>query len=117
MYWILLAVTPEPEPSTPSDPVQDSIIGVFLQYGIIGALLLVVGWYARSLIQREQARADRLEAEVNRLNTLVQEKTIPALVTATQAIQQSQSLLQAIQNQREIDEQISRRRRSRDDEV
>lgn len=101
-----------------TDPTT-GIVGVLLQYGAVGAVALTLGLFARTLIKREQERADRLEVdakearqqyntEVSRLNTLIQEKTIPALLTATQAIQASQQLLQSLQYQRDIELQIKR---------
>lgn len=102
-----------------SDPTTTGIVGVLLQYGAVGAVALTLGFFARTLIKREQERADRLEveakearlaynAEVSRLNTLIQEKTIPALLTATSAINNSQQLLQSLQYQRDIELQIKR---------
>jgi hypothetical protein len=84
------------------------------QYGAIGVMLLVLGLFAKTLISREQLRSDRLESEVNRLNTLIQEKTIPALVSATQAIQASQQLLQAVQYQRDVDQRAREQRTDRE---
>jgi len=113
MYYALTVLAAEPSPTA-------STTGTFLQYGAIGAMLIVLGFFARTLIVREQARADRLEEDNKRLNLLVQDKIIPALINATTAIQASQQLLQAIQTQRELDERVReerRRSRGRDEEA
>lgn len=67
------------------------------QYGALGffAGLLVV--FARFMINRETTRADRLEAEVLRLNNTIQEKVIPALLSATGAVEQSTEMLRDLQ--------------------
>lgn len=80
------------------------VFKMILDYGGLGILLIILLWFARALLVREQNRADANAAEVNRLNALMQEKTIPALISATQAIAASQSLLQALQRKQEIEE-------------
>lgn len=77
---------------------------VLLQYGAIGAMLIVLGLFARTLIAREQHRSDRLDVEVTRLNNLIADKVIPALVTATSVINDSQQLLQTMQHQRDVEQ-------------
>jgi hypothetical protein len=89
--------------------------GMLSQYGAIGIMLVVVGFFAKKMVVREQVRADRLELEVTRLNTLVQERTIPALVAATEAIQASQQLLLTMQYQRESAQRVYTRRASGED--
>lgn len=74
-----------------------------LQYGVLGVFAIVLIVFARSLLQREQKRADDSAAEVVRLNAMMQDRLIPALVTATQAISASQTILQAIQYQKDIE--------------
>ncbi len=80
-----------------------SVVDIFLQYGAIGAILVATLLFTKTSIKREQDRADRQEAEVKRLNDLLVDKTIPALVAATQAIQASQSLVQRMQYMRDIE--------------
>lgn len=50
------------------------------------------------LYKDQKERADRLEAEVIRLNMLIQEKTIPALITASEAIKASQEYVRRAKN-------------------
>lgn len=66
---------------------------VLLQYGALGVMVFAAGVAIRILFQRETAayerereRADRMEAEVQRLNGVIQERMLPILHDATQAI-------------------------------
>ena len=77
-------------------------VGVLAQYGVLGifaALLLV---FARTSYKRETDRADRLEADVRRLNDTIQEKVIPALMSATRAAEESAALIADLQRERMI---------------
>lgn len=67
--------------------------GSLLQYGAVGivavlALLAVRVLFTRLTAQldRETARADRLEQELRALNAKVQEDFVPVLVDATRAL-------------------------------
>jgi hypothetical protein len=80
-----------------------SVLAPLAQYGILGIAAALLVLFARTLLKREQERGDAAALEVTRLNTLMQEKIIPALITATLAIVASQSILQAIQYQRDIE--------------
>ena len=69
---------------------------VLLQYGALGAMVVAAGAIIRVLFARETAahdrekeRADRMEAEVQRLNAVIQEKLLPILHDATQAISEA----------------------------
>jgi len=69
---------------------------VLVQYGALGVLALLAIVAVRVLFQREtksldleRARADRLEQELARLNTAVQERTVPALTEATRVISEA----------------------------
>lgn len=88
---------------------MDPVLQPLLQYGVLGIFAVLLIGFSRSLLKREQDRADRSEAEVLRLNTIMQEKTIPALTLATQALLESQKLLQAIQYQRDIEAAAAKR--------
>lgn len=63
------------------------------QYGAIGVLCALFVWFAFKAWQRETTRADRLEAEVTRLNTTIQDQAIPALLAAADAIKECTELL------------------------
>lgn len=87
-----------------ADPLSSLV-----QYGVLGIFAALLVMFGRSLVKREQERADAVQAENLRLNQLIQDKTIPALVTATQAIQASQAILQAMQAQRDVETQVAAR--------
>jgi hypothetical protein len=57
----------------------------FADYGVLGLLAIVLIAFARTAYKRETVRADNSEAEVRRLNTVIQEKYVPALEEARKA--------------------------------
>ena len=70
--------------------VSSSIAATFLQYGVLGAVAIVLLWFSfnaivreRERADRETARADRAEAALAELNKDMREKVIPALTEAT----------------------------------
>jgi hypothetical protein len=67
------------------------------QYGVLGVFAILLVWFAKFMIGRETTRADRLEAEVVRLNNIMLEKVIPALMSATGAVEESTELLRDLQ--------------------
>jgi hypothetical protein len=72
-------------------------LAVLGQYGVLGVFAILLVWFAKFMINRETARADRLEAEVVRLNNTIQEKVIPALMSATGAVEESTEMLRDMQ--------------------
>lgn len=74
------------------------------QYGVLGIFAVILIVFARAAYARETARSDRLEAEVLRLNTTIQSNVIPALESATRAVQESTGLMQSMQREREFDQ-------------
>lgn len=58
----------------------------FLNLGAIGALALLLLWFARGAYAREVTRADRSDMALAELNKEMREKVIPALVDATRAL-------------------------------
>src|SRR4051812_41517388 len=73
------------------DPLT-SAQGVFLQYGAVGAILLVLLWFAygaikreRDATDRERTRAEKAESEKDELNRLMRTEVIPVLTKATEA--------------------------------
>jgi hypothetical protein len=89
------------------------------QYGILGVLLaaLVSGRFVipRYVLDRERERADRMEQENVRLNALIQEKTIPAIVDASVAVRDSTLLVHDMKRERELQREIDRREDRRKD--
>jgi len=73
----------------PRTPSTSSRSTEFL-IGIVAAALFV---FARQQIRREQERADRLEAQLTQLHGTTADKVIPALVAATQVLEDTQQLL------------------------
>lgn len=95
----------------------------FAQYSVLGIAVLAFGWVlfkilnqlmARSAdeLAREVARGDRLEGENRGLNAAMQDKAIPALLAAANAITECTELIRDLQRERERDrEQPPRQRR------
>ncbi len=70
------------------DPVSQAL----LQYGAIGLLALIATTFAYKLLaalqaafEREKQRADRLEADLRELNSLINERLAGELVRAREA--------------------------------
>lgn len=61
----------------------------FAQYGAAGLLLTVLLWLGWWMLRNEKARADANEAEIKRLNEIIQTKMVPALEAATVAVTES----------------------------
>lgn len=72
----------------------DPVTGVLVQYGAVGVIAILGILVSRVLfnrlnqaLDRETARADRLEAELSKLNETVRTEYVTTLATAAQAIQ------------------------------
>jgi len=87
--------------AAPVDPGSIDVT-VFAQYGILGIIAAMLIWFAKGAHQRERDRADRLEEENRRLNNLLLDRVIPALMSATRAAEESAELMSAIQREREV---------------
>ncbi len=84
------------------DSVSGFDFGVLAQYGVLGVITALLIVFAKGAYQREKDRADRGEAETQRLYQLMLDRIIPALTAAAEAARESSELLQAIQREREI---------------
>lgn len=84
-------------------------LAVFAQYGVLGIIAAVLIFFARGAHQREQQRADRMEAENRRLNEVILDRVIPALTSATRAAEEAAELLSAMQRERELAAMIRQR--------
>ena len=93
--WQLSVVT------VAAETTDSAGFGILLQYGVLGVFATLLVIFARISYRREIDRADRLEKEVVRLNSTIQDKVIPALESATRAIEQSTLLLLDMQRERE----------------
>lgn len=82
------------------------------QYGILGVLVaaLASGRFLvpRYVLDRERERADRMEQENVRLNTLIQEKAIPAIVDASAAVRDSTLLVHDMKRERDLQRDLQR---------
>ncbi len=96
--------------AAPETASTGSIVGIVLQYGILGIAALVLFFVSRRLYEREQARADRLEADVRRLNELMVEQMVPALTRSTEAVASAQRVMEEIRRQKEIEDAARRLR-------
>lgn len=98
------------EQAVPDKPYWDT----FAQYGVLGVVVVVLGWFVHKVLNqmwtrnaeelaREVARADRLENETRSLNAVMQDKAIPALLAAANAMTECTELLREQQRERERD--------------
>jgi hypothetical protein len=101
---------PPPLRAAAADAAGGIDFTVFAQYGILGVIAAMLIWFARGAHQRERDRADRLEAEVQRLHALMLDRVIPALTSATSAAEESTALLQSWQRERELSNLVNLRR-------
>ncbi len=86
-------------------------VTVFAQYGVLGVIAIILIWFAKGAHQRERDRADRLEAEVQRLHELMLERVIPAMTSASKAAEESAALILSMQRDRELSQILRQERR------
>ena len=100
---LLLAATDATLPALP--PIA--------QYGLLGAMFIALAsgqfLVPRYVLDRERERSDRHELEVQRLNKLIQEQAIPAIVEASKAVQESSLLMRDVQRERDIEREVKQR--------
>jgi hypothetical protein len=75
-------------------------LALFAQYGVLGVVAAILLGYARTSSKRESDRADRLEAEVTRLNDFIAGEVIKAVTTSTLAVTEAQKLMADMQQER-----------------
>lgn len=86
-------------------------LSVFAQYGVLGVFAAMLVWFAKGAHQRERDRADRLEEENKRLNSLIVDRVIPTLTDATAAAKEAGKLMNAMQRERDVTREASRQQR------
>jgi hypothetical protein len=89
-----------------ADGADSFELGTLAQYGVLGLAAGALAVFARVAYRREVERADRLEAEVVRLNNLIvaiTERTIPALAAAASSAEEANLLVRELQRDRERD--------------
>lgn len=81
-----------------------TIIAKLLEQGLLGSIVVAQFFVAKHLIQQERTEKLAALAEVARLNSLMQEKTVPALVSATSAVADAAGFLQEVKYRQDIAE-------------
>jgi hypothetical protein len=91
------------------ESVLTPLVEKFLGQGLIGAVLVAHFFISRDLLQKERAatQVEREEkraaqAEVARLNGLMQDRMVPALVNAASAVGDAQKILASIQYRQDV---------------
>lgn len=82
------------------DPTNISALG---QWGVLGLVVYALYKAHQWFVQREAARGDRLEAKNEALNNVIanmQERNLPALTSATEAIQEAMTLIRDMHRER-----------------
>ncbi len=79
-----------------------TIEGVFLSYGLIGVVALVLGYFAVSTIKDLRERAQRLEDDNRRLYTMMADQFVPALTKSVDALDTATTIMSEIRKQDEI---------------
>ena len=91
-------------------------ITVFAQYGVLGVIAALLIWFAKGAHQRERDRADRMEQKYENLNTLLLERMLPAITSATRAVEESTEIIRDMQRERGRESIRSRARTAREDD-
>lgn len=92
-----------------ADPADPLSLGLLAQYGLLGFVAAGAIVFGRVSYKREITRADRLEAEVTRLNNLIIDRALPALTAAASAAEQQTAVVRDMQQELSV---LRRRRRS-----
>ena len=103
LEWLILAVA--------GDGATTSIEGVFLSYGLIGVVALVLGYFAISTIKDLRERAQRLEEDNRRLYTMMADQFVPALTKSVDAIDTATSIMSEIRKRDEINAAVEAAKR------
>lgn len=75
--------------------------GVLLQYGAIGAFVVVLGVFAWRAYKRESERADRLEQQLLEANNRIIDRFAEVLTQTRDALVQSNDYLRDLARRRE----------------
>lgn len=90
MLTVLHAAAP-----TPADPTS-----VFLQYGVVGALCVILGLFAWSAYRRERDRADRLEGQLQQINDKIADRFADILKETRDALSDANDYLRDLARRR-----------------
>lgn len=94
-------------PSLAADAAAGIDLALFAQYGVLGIITALLIFFARGAHQREKDRADKAEAENQRLVNMLIDKLLPALTSATEAAEDSTQLLREMANERQIARELT----------
>lgn len=92
-----------------------TIEGIFLQYGLIGAVALALGLYSRSSIKAGQDREKRLEEDNRRLYGIMADQFVPALTKSSTALAEATAIMAEIKKRDEINAAVEAARKVRDE--
>lgn len=73
---------------------------VLLQYGAIGAFVVVLGLFAYTAYKRESARADRLEEQLRLTNERITDRLTEVLVQCREALKDANDYLRDLSRRR-----------------
>jgi hypothetical protein len=84
----------------------------FAQYGVLGVAVLALGWFVHKVLNqmwarnaeelaREVARGDRLENELRQQNAAIQDKVMPTLFAAANAMTECTEIIREQQHERD----------------
>ncbi len=88
-----------------------SVEGIFLQYGVIGAVALALGGFAINTIKDLRERATRLEEDNRRLYTMMAEQLMPALTKSVDALETATTIMSEIRKRDEINAAVEAAKR------
>ena len=71
----------------------DQLLTGLGQLGVAGAILGLLLTFGNQVLKRERDRADKNEAEINRLNQSIQEKYIPSMIAGQEALSESNKVM------------------------
>lgn len=74
--------------------------GVLLNYGAIGAMLVLLGIFAYGTVRRERDRADRAEAQLQAINDKIIDRLADVLKEAKDALVESSDYLRDLARRR-----------------
>ena len=81
----MLALTLLAVGATTTEPTVDAI-APFVQLGAIGALAILLMWFALGAYRRETARADKAEDQLRQLEKEMRDSVVPQLVRVAEVL-------------------------------
>ncbi len=75
---------------------QDSVVGVFLQFGVLGCLVLVGLYFFNRAWKDQQTRAEKAEQALAEVNRDTRDKVVPVLATVLAVLKDAESALATV---------------------